>query len=136
MVVGAHAIRARHQGVDMSRTTAHTDHLDVDLDRLRLLLLHERAALAGHVPAVGGAGGADAAPPNPDELDALHYEQGMTAAVASINRSALAEIDAALARMAAGSYGTCQGCGVPIPVERLEAMPAAACCVSCQLERE
>jgi DnaK suppressor protein len=43
----------------------------------------------------------------------------------------LAEIDAALGRVAAGTYGTCTVCGRPIAPARLEARPAAATCVTC-----
>jgi DnaK suppressor protein len=46
--------------------------------------------------------------------------------------SAIDEIDAALDRIADGTYGRCAGCGVDIPVERLELRPSAAGCVSCQ----
>ena len=42
------------------------------------------------------------------------------------------EIDAALHRIADGSYGACVHCGVAIPVERLEFRPFAAGCVACQ----
>ena len=42
------------------------------------------------------------------------------------------EIDAALDRMAAGTYGICVHCGAAIPEERLHLRPFAAGCVSCQ----
>ena len=42
------------------------------------------------------------------------------------------EIDAALHRIADGTYGRCTGCGAEIPVERLEVRPFAAGCVACQ----
>jgi DnaK suppressor protein len=42
------------------------------------------------------------------------------------------EIDAALHRIADGTYGVCVHCGVDIPVERLEFRPFAAGCVACQ----
>jgi DnaK suppressor protein len=42
------------------------------------------------------------------------------------------EIDAALDRIADGSYGRCSSCGIAIPVERLEFRPYAAGCVACQ----
>ena len=45
------------------------------------------------------------------------------------------EIDAALERIAAGSYGTCVHCGSAVPAERLEFRPFAAGCVSCQQAR-
>jgi DnaK suppressor protein len=42
------------------------------------------------------------------------------------------EIDAALHRIADGTYGACVHCGVVIPAERLEFRPFAAGCVACQ----
>jgi RNA polymerase-binding transcription factor DksA len=42
------------------------------------------------------------------------------------------EIDAALHRIADGTYGVCVHCGVDIPAERLEFRPFAAGCVACQ----
>jgi DnaK suppressor protein len=44
----------------------------------------------------------------------------------------LAEVEAALARMADGTYGECSDCGMPIPAARLEAYPTARRCVACQ----
>jgi hypothetical protein len=43
----------------------------------------------------------------------------------------LDEIEAALARMEAGTYGTCIYCDSPIPRRRLEVRPFAAGCVPC-----
>ena len=42
------------------------------------------------------------------------------------------EIDAALHRIADGTYGVCVHCASEIPVERLEFRPFAAGCVGCQ----
>jgi DnaK suppressor protein len=47
-------------------------------------------------------------------------------------RIALAGIEAALDRMDHGGYGACVECGAPIPLERLEILPAVALCMSCQ----
>ncbi|GAA1932338.1 TraR/DksA C4-type zinc finger protein [Microbacterium aoyamense] len=41
------------------------------------------------------------------------------------------EVDAALARVAAGSYGVCTDCGRDIPSARLAARPDATRCVAC-----
>ncbi|MBD7958004.1 TraR/DksA C4-type zinc finger protein [Microbacterium sp. Sa4CUA7] len=46
-------------------------------------------------------------------------------------RSERQELDAALVRVADGTYGICLECGRPIPVERLQARPAADRCVTC-----
>lgn len=44
----------------------------------------------------------------------------------------LGEIEAALARLAQGSYGVCAGCYEPIDPDRLEAVPATRYCKACQ----
>lgn len=41
------------------------------------------------------------------------------------------EIDLALQRIDAGTYGTCTSCAAPVPAARLEALPWAAQCVAC-----
>lgn len=48
----------------------------------------------------------------------------------------LGEIDAALARIGAGSYGTCTSCGGEIAVDRLEANPWAPLCIDCRRKTE
>jgi DnaK suppressor protein len=48
----------------------------------------------------------------------------------------LASIDAALARIEAGTYGICVNCGAQIPPERLEAMPWATLCIDCKRKEE
>lgn len=45
-------------------------------------------------------------------------------------------IDAALARIEAGTYGKCVNCGAPIPEERLEAIPWATLCLDCKRKEE
>jgi DnaK suppressor protein len=44
----------------------------------------------------------------------------------------LRDIDAALARIKSGTYGTCIDCGEAIPAARLNALPTAMSCVKCQ----
>ena len=48
----------------------------------------------------------------------------------------LQDIEAALARIADGSYGICADCGEEIGRERLKAYPAAVRCLACQEESE
>ncbi len=48
----------------------------------------------------------------------------------------LAEIDAALERIEAGTYGLCERCGNPIDRERLEALPYATKCIPCKTLEE
>jgi len=42
------------------------------------------------------------------------------------------EVDAALGRMDAGTFGLCTACGGRIADARLEALPWAALCIDCQ----
>ncbi len=48
----------------------------------------------------------------------------------------LRDIVAAQARIAAGSYGICIDCAIPVPFARLEAYPTAKRCIPCQEIRE
>jgi DnaK suppressor protein len=43
----------------------------------------------------------------------------------------LAEVDAAVERVEAGTYGACDTCGRPIGEERLAARPTARVCIVC-----
>ena len=60
------------------------------------------------------------------------FEQQRDLALRDHNRQRSPAVDAALARLDAGTYGTCTSCGGPIGAERLEALPAAALCIDCQ----
>ncbi len=51
-------------------------------------------------------------------------------------RHLLDEIDAAQARLAAGTFGACERCAKPIPLARLRAMPTARLCVACERAAE
>jgi DnaK suppressor protein len=42
----------------------------------------------------------------------------------------------AMQRLEDGTYGHCEGCHNPIPVERLEVFPSATTCVHCKQNRE
>ncbi len=72
---------------------------------------------------------------NDDEHDpegaTLAYERQHAAALLEQAREQVQGIDAALGRLADGSYGTCTVCGRPIAAQRLAARPAASTCISC-----
>jgi DnaK suppressor protein len=61
----------------------------------------------------------------------IGYERAQLTAVLDAARRRLVDLDDALTRMDAGSYGICEVCGEPIPAERLEARPSARTCVGC-----
>jgi DnaK suppressor protein len=48
----------------------------------------------------------------------------------------LAQVEAALHRLSQGVYGICARCSREIATERLEALPSATLCITCQAEVE
>lgn len=54
----------------------------------------------------------------------------------ALHLAELHQIEAARARLAAGTYGACSDCGEPIAAARLQAQPAASRCTACQTAAE
>jgi RNA polymerase-binding protein DksA len=65
----------------------------------------------------------------------IAFERQHTAALLGDARQRLAQIDAAIARLAGGSYGRCERCGQPIGAARLAARPATTTCITCASHR-
>ncbi|CAM3766276.1 TraR/DksA family transcriptional regulator [Nocardioides zeicaulis] len=61
----------------------------------------------------------------------IAFERSQIGAIVAQVRRHLAELDAALGRVDAGTYGSCEACGLPIAPARLEALPAARRCILC-----
>lgn len=67
-------------------------------------------------------------------LDSVQNE--ISSHLAETESRELAAVEAALERIREGSYGQCEGCGGKIPKARLEALPYATLCITCQREME
>ena len=65
----------------------------------------------------------------------IAFERSQVGALIAQSQEHLAEVDAALDRLANGTYGTCERCGEPVPEGRLEARPTARWCVGCATSR-
>lgn len=63
------------------------------------------------------------------------YERAHVSALLAQARGHMSALDRALERLERGDYGRCEGCGEPIPPERLEVRPAATTCVRCAAAR-
>lgn len=61
----------------------------------------------------------------------LSSEWSRLTGLAEAAASELRQVDDALSRMDAGTYGICASCGRPIPPARLEVRPFALHCVAC-----
>jgi RNA polymerase-binding protein DksA len=59
------------------------------------------------------------------------FERAQVDALRQRAREHLVEVDDALRRVDAGTYGTCTRCGAPIAPERLDARPTTDRCVDC-----
>jgi len=64
------------------------------------------------------------------------FDAEMQSALRFNQENIIKEIDEALNRMKAGTYGTCESCGNEIESERLEIIPYARNCVKCERLRE
>jgi DnaK suppressor protein len=62
-------------------------------------------------------------------------ERGEAEALAKQLNETLADVEHALAKIDAGTYGMCESCGQPIAPARLEAKPAARLCMDCASKR-
>ena len=106
---------------------------------LRERLVVDRAAtsalvdqLAGDLDTFQGSRRDSAADDEHDpEGPTLAFEHSQSAAILGQTREHLAQIDDALLRLDAGSFGVCVGCGNEIPAARLDARPYSTQCVAC-----
>jgi RNA polymerase-binding transcription factor DksA len=66
------------------------------------------------------------------DVATLTFERELDEGLEQGAQYTLDAIEAALARIDAGTYGTCEVCGRPIGVERLRAIPWASLCIDDQ----
>ena len=62
-------------------------------------------------------------------------ERGEVEALSGQLSETLTDIEDALVKFEAGTYGECESCHRTIPEARLEAMPAARLCIECASQR-
>jgi DnaK suppressor protein len=63
------------------------------------------------------------------------FERQHIATLLGEARQRLVQIDAALGRLADGSYGRCASCGQPVGAARLAARPMTTTCIRCASRR-
>jgi DnaK suppressor protein len=80
--------------------------------------------------AVGDAGDDQA------DVGAKTFEREHELALTHNARELLVQNERAIARIEAGTYGTCESCGEPIGKARLQAFPRATLCVKCKQREE
>jgi DnaK suppressor protein len=70
------------------------------------------------------------------DIGAKAYEREHELALTYNARELLAQTERAIARIEAGTYGSCESCGEPIGKARLQAFPRATLCVKCKQREE
>jgi RNA polymerase-binding transcription factor DksA len=102
------------------------------LEAERQQALRRLAALTGDFDEVVAASRDSNADDEHDPEGAtIAFERSQVAALVVQVQGQLAEVEAAIERLAAGTYGVCEQCGQPIATARLEARPAARTCIEC-----
>jgi DnaK suppressor protein len=115
---------------------------DAEIAELRAQLAAEAGALRADIEraetdiasrlgdAVGDAGEDQA------DVGAKTFEREHELALTHNARELLAQNERAIARIDAGTYGTCESCGEAIGKARLQAFPRATLCVTCKQREE
>ncbi len=108
------------------------------IEKLRKTLVMRREALAraikGDLSLLSEMHGATTG----DVLDiaADTVQDEINSRLLEVESDELLAIDAAIERINDGSYGTCQDCGKPIPLRRLQAVPYVVDCIDCRRAAE
>ncbi len=110
-----------------------------DADRYRQLLEAQLIALAGHgartVHAMAGEDPIDELP-DPSDRATMEEERSGELRLADRDRKLIGKVRDALARLDAGTFGSCTRCGGPIGAARLRARPVTDLCIDCKTELE
>jgi DnaK suppressor protein len=107
------------------------DQLATEAAALRADIKRAESDIASRLgDAVGDAGDDQA------DVGAKTFEREHELALTQNARELLAQNERAIARIEAGTYGTCESCGEPIGKARLQAFPRATLCVSCKQREE
>jgi DnaK suppressor protein len=107
------------------------DQLAAEADELRTDIDRAESDIATRLGDAVGDAGEDQA-----DVGAKTFEREHELALTHNSRELLAQNERALARIEAGTYGSCESCGEPIGKARLQAFPRATLCVTCKQREE
>ena len=104
--------------------------LETEIARLEQEIADAEADIADLIRDSGDGAGDDQA-----DAGSKTYEREQEMSIVANDRDLLLQTERALARLADGTYGTCESCGNAIGKLRLQAFPKATLCITCK-ERE
>jgi DnaK suppressor protein len=97
-----------------------------DLERLRAALVDKRAALlTAERATMDEQRGISTRQTEQGDVAERLIEQESALRIGTFDAALLADVNRAIAKLEAGTYGTSEDCGAPIPLDRLEAVPWA-----------
>ena len=106
--------------------------------QLRQFLEEKSSELRSHLrmPAVNPILHATEDPYDSGDWSSKSHDEWIFLQTNSVDMELLREIEDAIARLGDGSYGVCADCGIQISQKRLDAIPWAHYCVTCQERRQ
>lgn len=105
--------------------------LHAQQERITRIVGQMEEEIAGLMKDAGDGAGQDQA-----DVGATNFERDHELTVMSNERMMLEQVERALAHIADGTYGVCDGCGGAIGKMRLMAFPRATLCLSCKKREE
>jgi DnaK suppressor protein len=109
-----------------------------EVERYRSVLEAQLAELVGHgeqvVHELSDTGGEEI--PDPNDRATMEEGRNWSLRLGERDRKLIGKIEEALARLDAGTFGTCTACGRPIAPARLRARPVTDLCIDCKTEAE
>jgi DnaK suppressor protein len=106
--------------------------LKAELQRRRRVILETSRRADAEIDALRAA----ERDPEFEEGAQSEHEQFTLERLSETQRREIVQIDAAIARIEAGEYGTCRDCDQEIDPRRLRALPYAVLCTECAARRE
>jgi DnaK suppressor protein len=116
---------------DLAKSTLERFRHRLDDERRRLLLVIDEIETEQEEVRLTETSSERSPDPNTAEGGSLAFEMEKELSLARNADDLLAQVEEALGRIAAGTYGRCIDCGKAIPVARLEALPYTKLCVDC-----
>ena len=123
----------RNPDIDVERFRELLHDEQVRLEQVRNSVLEETATTESEGAAIIELSVVDQ---HPADIGTETFEREKQASILDLAERQLQDIERAVSRLDAGTYGTCEACGAVIPVERLEARPAARFCLDDQQRAE
>ena len=116
-------------------TTAELAEVRSDLDRLRGNLRRQYDQAIADLSMLQQSAN-DGAGDDQADAGTKTFEREQELSIANNRLDMLTQMERAIERLDAGTYGHCESCANPIPKARLQAFPSATLCVTCKQREE